>query len=50
MAGFAPCSARFVNVTGHAIVWVLCRRPAGHLEACDPTHEGKLGRHLVRWR
>lgn len=44
------CPATHTSPTAVGDVEVRCRKPAGHVEAGDPQHEGRIGAFHVRWR
>jgi hypothetical protein len=43
------CASTHVSPTATGDVTVRCRKPAGHVAAGDPQHEGKIGAFPVRW-
>lgn len=43
------CTSTHVSPTASGDVTVHCTKPAGHVEAGDPEHEGKVGAFPVRW-
>lgn len=45
-----PCTATHLSPTAAGDVEVHCRKPAGHVQAGDAWHEGKIGPFPVRWR
>jgi hypothetical protein len=44
------CDATKMSLTATGDVEVRCAKPAGHVEAGDPQHEGRIGVFPVRWR
>ncbi|HTJ39987.1 MAG TPA: hypothetical protein VL738_42860 [Dactylosporangium sp.] len=44
------CSATHVSSTATGEVEVRCQKSAGHVEAGDPQHEGRVGAFHIRWR
>lgn len=44
------CSATKTSPTAEGDVEVRCTKPAGHVDAGDEQHEGRVGAFPVRWR
>lgn len=44
------CAATHTSPTATGDVEVRCGKPAGHVAAGDPQHEGRVGPFPVRWR
>ena len=44
------CAATKLSPTATGDIEVRCAKPAGHVAAGDPQHEGKVGAFPVRWR
>lgn len=44
------CQATHDSPTATGDVTVHCAKPAGHVEAGDRQHEGRVGVFPVRWR
>jgi hypothetical protein len=44
------CTATKMSPTATGDIAVRCTKPAGHVTAGDPQHEGKVGVFPVRWR
>jgi hypothetical protein len=43
------CTSTHLSPTATGDVEVRCQKPAGHVEAGDPQHEGKVSVFPVRW-
>jgi hypothetical protein len=44
------CIATHTSPTASGPIVVTCVKRAGHVEAGDPQHEGRVGVFPVRWR
>jgi hypothetical protein len=45
----SSCSATHVSLTANGDVTVPCGKPAGHVDAGDEVHEGRVQIFPVRW-